>query len=70
MIEHALDDAVGALAVLGHLVEIATQHLDDLVDRGTLVLAEGGDGRRRRLLQLQQQFARKLGKVVNRIERV
>src|SRR5262245_44944523 len=37
--EHALDDAVGALAVLGDLVEVAAQHLDDLVDRGALLLS-------------------------------
>ena len=68
--EHALDDAVGALAVLGDLVEVAAQHLDDLVDRGALVVAERRHGRRRRLLQLQQQFARQLGEIVDEIERV
>ena len=33
MFQHALDDPVGALAVLGDLVEVAGQHLDRLVDR-------------------------------------
>jgi hypothetical protein len=55
--EHALDDAIGALAVLGDLVEVAAQHLDDLVDRGALVFAERRHRRRRRFRQLQQQFA-------------
>ena len=52
--EHALDDAVGALAVFGDLVEVAAQHLDDLVDRGAFVVAEGRHRRRCRLLQFQQ----------------
>src|SRR3984893_7772096 len=47
--EHALDDAVGALAVLGDLVEVAAQHLDDLVDRRALVVGERCHGRRCRL---------------------
>jgi hypothetical protein len=68
--EHALDDAVGALAVLGDLVEVAAQHLDDLVDRGALVVGERCHGRRRRLLQLQQQLTRELGKIVDKVEGV
>ena len=39
--------------VLGDLVEVAAQHLDDLVDRRTLVVAECGHRRGRRLLQLK-----------------
>ena len=46
VLQHRLDDIVGALAVLGDLVEIAGQHLDRLVDLHTRVLVERGDGRR------------------------
>ena len=48
--QHALDDAVGALAMLGDLVEVAAQHLDDLVNRNTLVVAERCHVRGRRIL--------------------
>ena len=40
MLQHALDDVVGAPAVLGDLFEIAGQHPDDLVDLGALVLGQ------------------------------
>jgi hypothetical protein len=36
--------------LLGDLVKVAAQHLDDLVDRGPLIVAECGHRRRRRLL--------------------
>ena len=52
MLQHALDDVVGALAVLGDLFEIAGQHLDRLVDLGARVFVEGREGRRGDLLQL------------------
>jgi hypothetical protein len=68
--EHALDDTVGALAVLGDLVEVAAQHFDHFVNRRTLVVAEGRYRRGRCLPQFQQQFARQLGEVVDKIERV
>src|SRR5215472_5863562 len=42
MLEHALDNAVGAPAMLGDLFEIAGQHADDLVDSGTSVGVERG----------------------------
>ncbi len=70
MLQHALDDAVGAPAVLGDLVEVAGQHLDRLVDLGARVLVERGEGRRRRLLQFVQQFDREAGEVVDEVERV
>jgi hypothetical protein len=70
MFEHALDDAVGAFAMLGDLLEVAAQHLDDLVHGGSLVVAERRHRRGCRLLQLKQQFARQLGEVVDKIERV
>src|SRR5215471_4346138 len=50
MFEHAFDDAVGALTMLGDFVEVAAQHLDDLIDRSALVVAESGHPRRRRLM--------------------
>ena len=68
--QHRLDDVVGALAVLGDLLEVAGQHLDRLVDFGALVLVERRDGRRGGLLQLVEQFDRQAGEVVDEIERV
>ena len=44
VLQHALDDAVGALAVLGDLAEIAGQHLDRLINLGPRVVVERGDG--------------------------
>ena len=70
MLEHALDDAVGAPAVLGDLFEIAGQHLDDLVDIGALVVVERGQGGCGGLLQLLEQFDREAGEVVDEVERV
>ena len=70
MLQHALDDVVGAPAVLGDLFEIAGQHLDRLVDLGTLVLVERRDRRRCGLLQFVEQFDREPGEVVDEVERV
>ena len=70
VLQHALDDAVGAPAVLGDLFEVAAQHVDDLVDSGALVLAEHRHGRGRRLPQFLQQFARQVGEVIDEVERV
>ncbi len=70
MLQHALDDAIGAPAVLGDLFEIAGQHRDDFVDVGALVFGQPGDRRARSLLQFFQQFDRKPGKVVDEVERV
>jgi hypothetical protein len=39
VLQHALDDTVGAPAVLGDLFEIAGQHLDDLVEFLALIVA-------------------------------
>jgi hypothetical protein len=50
--QHALDDAIGALPVLGNLFEVAGQHLDRFVNLGTGVLVKGSDAGRRGLLQL------------------
>src|SRR6516165_3093744 len=40
MLQHALDDAIGAPSVFGDLFQIAGQHPDRLVDFGALVLVE------------------------------
>jgi hypothetical protein len=42
MLEHALDDTIGAPSVLGDLFEIAGQQPDDLIDLGALILVERG----------------------------
>ena len=70
MLQHALDDVVGAPAVLGDFFEIAGQHLDRLVDLGALVLVERSDGRCGGLLQLVEQFDRQPGEVVDEVQRV
>jgi hypothetical protein len=43
VLQHALDDAVGAPAMLGDLFEIAGQHRDDFVDIGALVFGQSGE---------------------------
>ena len=70
MCQHARDDAIGPLAVLGDLFEIAGQHSDDLVDLGALVLVERRHGRRHRFLQFVEQFDREAGEIVDEVERV
>jgi hypothetical protein len=70
MLQHALDDAVGAPAVLGDLFEIAGQHPDDFVDIGALVFGQPGNRRCRGPFQLVQQLDREAGKVVDEVERV
>ena len=59
VLQHALDDAVGAPAVLGDLFEIAGQHRDDFVEFGALVFGQPGDRRACGFLQLVEQFDRK-----------
>ena len=54
MRQHALDDAVGAPAVLSDPFEIAGQRRDCLVDLGPFVLVQRGDRWRRGVLQLIQ----------------
>jgi hypothetical protein len=52
VLQHALDDAIGAPAVFGNFLEIAGKHVDRFVDLDALVLAEEGESRRGGLLQL------------------
>jgi hypothetical protein len=40
MLQHALDDAIGPPPVLADFLEIAGQHLDHVIDLGTLFIAE------------------------------
>ena len=70
MRQHALDDVVGALAVLGDPLEVAGQHVDDLVDFAALVLVERRERRRGRLLQFVEQLDRKRGEIIDEVERV
>jgi hypothetical protein len=70
MLQHALDDAVGAPAVLGDFCEIAGQHRDDFIDIGEFVAVERRQCRRRGLLQFVEQFDREAGEVVDEVERV
>ena len=68
VLQHALDDAVGALAVLGDLVEIAGQHLDRLINLGPRVVVERGDAGRGGLLQLVKQLDGEAGEVVDEVQ--
>src|SRR5687768_18576452 len=68
MQEHVLDDGIGALPVLNDLVEIAAQHVRELVDFRTEVIVEGSAVER--LAQLVDQLAGKGGEIVDEIERV
>ena len=70
MQQHALDDAVGAPAVLGDLFEIAGQHRGGFFDIAARVLVERRDAGRRGLLQLVEQLDRQCREVVDEIERV
>ena len=70
VLQHALDDTVGAPAVLGDLFEIAGQHVDRLVDFGAGIFIECGDAGIGGFLQLVEQFDREAGKVVDEVERV
>jgi hypothetical protein len=54
--QHVLDDRVGALAVLYDLVEIALQHIRDLVDFCAPLVVEVHASER--LAQLVDQFDR------------
>jgi hypothetical protein len=45
MLQHALDDIVGTLSVLGDLFEVACEHLDRLVDLGCVPIMVPASGR-------------------------
>jgi hypothetical protein len=70
MRQHALDNTVGAAAVLGNLAQIPCQHVDRFVELGAPAIVERGDCRRRRLLQLVEQLDREVGKIVDEIQEV
>src|SRR5215467_1804320 len=56
MLQHALDDAIGAASMLGDLFEIAGQHRYRLVNLSMLFVAECSDYRCRGLLQFVEQL--------------
>ena len=68
MQQHVLDDRIGALAVLDHLVEIAAQHSGELVDLLPPLVVDRQAFQR--VLQLVDQLARDGREVVDEIERV
>ena len=70
MQQHALDDAIGAFAVLDDLAEIADQHRQDFVDLGDGVAIERLERRRRRRFQLVEQLDRQAGEIVDEVQRV
>ena len=70
MRQHALDDAVGAPAVFGDLVEVAGQQVHRLLQLGALVLVRLGQQRVDRLLQLVEQLDRQAREVVDEVQRV
>ena len=67
MFKHALNDVIGALAVLGDLVEVAGQHLDGFINLGALVVVEYRERRRCGFLQLAEQFHREPSEVVDEV---
>ena len=68
MQQHVLDDRVGALAVLHDLVEIALQHIGDLVDLGAQLAVEVRASKR--LPQLVDQLDGERREIIDEIERV
>src|SRR6516165_4639559 len=70
MLQHALDDAIGAASVLGDLFEIAGQHRDRLVNLSTLFVTECIDRWSGGFLQFVEQLDREVGEIVYEIERV
>ena len=70
MQQHILHDAVRAPAVLDDLLQIALQRRRQIVDLGPQIGGNGEPVRRDRRVQLIQQIARQLGKIVDEVERV
>ncbi len=70
VLQHALDDVIGALPMLGNLFEVAGQHLEGFVDLGALVVVQRRNRRRGGLLQFVEQFDRQASEIVDEIERV
>ena len=70
MLQHALDDAIGAASVLSDLFQIAGQHPDRLIDLGALVVIERSDRGGSGFLQFVEQLDRKVSEIVDEVERV
>jgi hypothetical protein len=70
MLQHALDDIVGTPTVLCDLFEVTGEHLDRLVDLGTLIVVQCPDRRGSGLLQFVEQLDGEPGEIVDEIERV
>ena len=68
MQQHVLDDRVGALAVLHHLVEIALQRIRNLADLCPQLAIEVGSGKC--LPQFVNKLDRDGRKIVDEIERI
>jgi hypothetical protein len=66
MQEHALDDRIGALAMLHDLFEIATQHIGQLFELGVRSRINGYSAQS--ILQLVDQLGRDARKIVDEIE--
>jgi len=70
MFQHRLDDAVGAFAVFGDLLQIAGQHFRNVVDLRALVVVQRGEARCGCFVQFRQQIDRETRKIVNEVQRV
>ena len=68
MHQHALDDRIGALAVLHNLFEIAAQRVGQVLDLDLHFRVNRQTAQS--ILQLTDQFGRNTGKIVDKIERV
>ena len=56
VLQHALDDVVGTLAVLDDFLKVSCQHLDCLVDVAAGVFVKASDDWCSGLLQFAEQF--------------
>ena len=70
MFQHALDDVVGALAVLDDLLQVPGQHRDHLLSLGTPVTVERHERGSGGLFKLIEQLGRKRREIIDEIERV
>jgi hypothetical protein len=70
MSQHALDDIVGAFAMLSNPLEIPDQEIACLREFATPLIVERRKSRRGRLVEFVQEANGKASEVVDEIERV
>ena len=70
VLQHALHDVVGALAMLGDLFQVAREQVERLANRSALRLIERRHCGFRCFRQLFEQLDGQAGEVVDEVERV